>query len=147
MQVELREGPIAIQSETYFLDDLDEIAKIMSEKEEDGKLKGRTKTAADILIEFLEFYGTGQYASSNNRNMICISPKEKYFISQSGNFFEYFDSKKCDQTKWNRYQYVIRDPFNNTYNPAKAENVGDVDYRVEFKKALKKLDQLKDFIV
>ena len=52
----------------------------MSKKEEEGKLKGRTKTSADILTEFLEFYGTGQYASSNNRNMICISPKEKYFL-------------------------------------------------------------------
>ena len=79
------------------MDDLDEIAKLMSEKEELGKLKGRAKTAADILTEFLEFYGTGQYASSKNKKMICISPEENYFVS-SDNFFRKFDKKKCDQT-------------------------------------------------
>ncbi len=63
--VERKDGAsLKIQSEVYFLDEMDEIADMMKLKDEEGQLRGREKTSAEVLTEFLAFYGIGEYAKS-----------------------------------------------------------------------------------
>ena len=103
---------------------------------EELPVRGIDKTAGEILLGFLKFYSLDFAKSSENERLIInITPDAITFPTAHKHFNKLFDKDYCeDFSIWNDRQYIVRDPFNNSYNPAKVKNSG-VNYQEKFKKA------------
>ena len=116
---------ISVETQTAFETDLDKIQKAS----EAAKIQGVDKTAGEILLGFLDFYSNEFIKSSRDKNLIInISADIGNFKTVQNDFDKVFDKDYFSSEECNDRQYIIRDPFNNTYNPAKVTKTG-VNYR------------------
>ena len=65
IKAEKSKGEIVIETQTAFETDLDRIEAKMKELTNKKDLKGLEKSAGEILVGFLKFYGGGDFVKSN----------------------------------------------------------------------------------